>query len=64
MMGQSSMKKDGNPRIYVTLKRHLKRFNIYQGETLPSFQHGETVNSLKKGNSLESTMYLAYHLNC
>ena len=43
-----------------TLKRDLERYNLYQGETPHSFRHGGTVDSLKRGKSLEQTMYLAY----
>ena len=43
-----------------TLKNDLERYNLYEGETPHSFRHGGTVDSLKKGRSLEQTMYLAY----
>ena len=46
-----------------TLKRDLERYNLYQGETPHSFRHGGTVDSLKRGRSLEQTMYLAYMKN-
>ena len=46
-----------------TLKRDLERHNLYEGETPHSFRHGGTVDSLKKGRSLEQTMYLAYMKN-
>ena len=46
-----------------TLKRDLERYNLYQGETPHSFRHGGTVDSLKRGRSLEDTMYLAYMKN-
>jgi len=46
-----------------TLKRDLERYNLYQGETPHSFRHGGTVDSLKRGKSLEQTMYLAYMKN-
>ena len=43
-----------------TLKRDLENYHLYEGETSHSFRHGGTVDSLKKGRSLERTMYLAY----
>ena len=46
-----------------SLKRDLQRYHLYQGETPHSFRHGGTVDSLKKGRSLEKTMYLAYMKN-
>ena len=46
-----------------TLKRDLERYHLYEGETPHSFRHGGTVDSLKKGRSLEQTMYLAYMKN-
>ena len=46
-----------------TLKRDLERYNLYQGETPHSFRHGGTVDSLKRGRTLEETMYLAYMKN-
>ena len=46
-----------------TLKTDLARHNLYEGETPHSFRHGGTVDSLKKGRSLEQTMYLAYMKN-
>jgi hypothetical protein len=46
-----------------TLKRDLERYNLYKGETPHSFRHGGTVDSLKRGRSLEDTMYLAYMKN-
>ena len=46
-----------------TLKRDLERYNLYEGETPHSFRHGGTVDSLKRGRSLEQTMYLAYMKN-
>ena len=46
-----------------TLKRDLERYGLYQGETPHSFRHGGTVDSLKRGRSLEQTMYLAYMKN-
>ena len=46
-----------------TLERDLKRYNLYANETPHSFRHGGTVDSLKKGRSLEQTMYLAYMKN-
>ena len=46
-----------------TLKRDLERYNLYQGETPHSFRHGGTVDSLKRGRSLEQTMYLAFMKN-
>ena len=46
-----------------TLKRDLERYNLYEGETPHSFRHGGTVDSLKRGKSLEQTMYLAYMKN-
>jgi len=46
-----------------TLKRDLERYNLYKGETPHSFRHGGTVDSLKRGKSLEDTMYLAYMKN-
>lgn len=49
--------------LWDSLQRDLKRFHIYKGETPHSFRHGGTVNSLKQGNSLESTMCLAYMKN-
>ena len=46
-----------------SLKRDLQRYHLYQGETPHSFRHGGTVDSLRKGKSLEKTMYLAYMKN-
>ena len=46
-----------------TLKRDLQNYHLYEGETPHSFRHGGTVDSLKKGKSLEKTMYLAYMKN-
>ena len=46
-----------------TLKRDLESFKLYEGETPHSFRHGGTANALKKGLSLEETMYLAYMRN-
>jgi len=46
-----------------SLKRDLQRYHLFQGETPHSFRHGGTVDSLKKGKSLERTMYLAYMKN-
>ena len=43
-----------------TLKRDLENYHLYEGETPHSFRHGGTVDSLKKGRSLERTMYSAY----
>lgn len=43
-----------------TLKRDLSEFGLYNGETPHSFRHGGTVQSLKKGKSLEKTMCQAY----
>ena len=49
--------------LTATLKRDLKSFQMYEGETPHSFRHGGTVKSLKQGRSLEKTMYLAYMKN-
>ena len=38
-------------------------FHLYQGETPHSFRNGGTVDSLKRGRSLEDTLYLAYMKN-
>ena len=46
--------------ILDSLKRDLKKYSLYQGETAQSFRHGGTVNSLETGQDLERTMYLAF----
>ena len=46
-----------------SLERDLKRYHLYEGETPHSFRHGGVVDSLRKGNSLELTMYTAYMKN-
>ena len=46
--------------ITDSLVRDLKRYFLYEEETPHSFRHGGTVDSLRKGASLETTMYLAY----
>ena len=43
-----------------SLERDLKRYHLYGDETPHSFRHGGVVDSLRKGNSLELTMYTAY----
>ena len=41
----------------------LESFNLYEGETPHSFRHGGTANALRKGLSLDETMYMAYMKN-
>jgi len=43
-----------------SLERDLKRYHLYEDETPHSFRHGGVVDSLRKGNSLELTMYTAF----
>ena len=43
-----------------SLERDLKRYHLWGDETPHSFRHGGVVDSLRKGNSLELTMYTAY----
>ena len=42
------------------MERDLKRYHLYEHETTHSFRHGGVVDSLRKGNSLELTMYTDY----
>ena len=43
-----------------SLERDLKRYHLYEEETPHSFRHGGVVDSLRKGKSLQMTMYTAY----
>ena len=45
------------------LEKDLKRYHLYGGETPHSFRHGEVVDSLRRRNSLQLTMYTAYIKN-
>ena len=44
----------------IPWKEILKRYHLYEDETPHSFRHGGVVDSLRKGNSLELTMYTAF----
>ena len=55
-LGKSWKAKD----LSDSLERDLKRYHLYGDETPHSFRHGGVVDSLRKGNSLELTMYTAY----
>ena len=46
-----------------SLERDLKRYHLYEEETPHSFRHGGVVDSLRKGNSLQMTMYTAFMKN-
>ena len=46
-----------------SLERDLRRYHLYEDETPHSFRHGGVVDSLRKGNSLQLTMYTAYMKN-
>ena len=62
--GTVNMEKRGKSKdLRDSLKRDLLRYHLYQGDTPQSFQHGGTVDSLKKGRNLQKTMALAFMKN-